>query len=82
VEKLFSNPIALIFILIIVMMVFGLGKLPEVGSNMGKAIRNFRDSSKSEDDSADDEAEEAPVKKTRKTPVKQIAAKSAVSKED
>jgi sec-independent protein translocase protein TatA len=67
VEKLFSNPIALIFILIIVMMVFGLGKLPEVGSNMGKAIRNFRDSSKSEVDEEDEEEEAAPVKKARKT---------------
>jgi sec-independent protein translocase protein TatA len=62
-EKLFSNPLALIVILIIVMMIFGLGKLPEVGSNMGKAIRNFRDSSKSQ---GDEEEEEAPKKTVRK----------------
>jgi sec-independent protein translocase protein TatA len=63
-EKLFSNPLALIVILIIVMMIFGLGKLPKVGSDVGKAIRNFRDSAKSEED-------EAPVKKVRKTAPRQ-----------
>ena len=32
----------LIVILVIVMIVFGAGRLPQLGENMGKAIRNFK----------------------------------------
>ncbi|MDA1349805.1 MAG: twin-arginine translocase TatA/TatE family subunit [Chloroflexi bacterium] len=32
----------LILILVIVMIVFGVGRLPEVGGALGKAIRQFR----------------------------------------
>lgn len=32
----------LIVILVIVVLVFGVGKLPELGSGIGKAIRNFK----------------------------------------
>ena len=34
----------LILILVIVMVVFGVGRLPEVGGALGKAIRQFRSS--------------------------------------
>jgi len=32
----------LIVILVIVVLVFGVGKLPEVGAGIGKAIKNFK----------------------------------------
>lgn len=32
----------LIIILVIILIIFGAGKLPEIGSGMGKAIRNFK----------------------------------------
>jgi sec-independent protein translocase protein TatA len=32
----------LLMILVIVMIIFGDGKLPEIGSGMGKAIRSFK----------------------------------------
>ena len=32
----------LIIILVIVLLIFGAGKLPEIGGAMGKAIREFR----------------------------------------
>lgn len=32
----------LIVILIIVLIIFGAGKLPEIGSGIGKGIRNFK----------------------------------------
>jgi sec-independent protein translocase protein TatA len=32
----------LIVILVIVVIVFGAGKLPQIGENLGKAIRNFK----------------------------------------
>ncbi|MBI4639831.1 MAG: twin-arginine translocase TatA/TatE family subunit [Candidatus Tectomicrobia bacterium] len=32
----------LLIILIIIMIVFGAGKLPEIGSGLGKGIKNFK----------------------------------------
>ncbi|MBC8433109.1 MAG: twin-arginine translocase TatA/TatE family subunit [Desulfobacterales bacterium] len=32
----------LIVILVIALIIFGAGKLPEIGAGMGKAIRNFK----------------------------------------
>lgn len=34
----------LLVILVIVILVFGVGKLPEVGTGIGKAIKNFKKS--------------------------------------
>uniref|UniRef100_UPI00405751FB twin-arginine translocase TatA/TatE family subunit n=1 Tax=Candidatus Electronema sp. TaxID=2698783 RepID=UPI00405751FB len=39
----------LIIILVIIVIIFGAGKLPEIGSGIGKGIRNFKDSVKSPD---------------------------------
>lgn len=36
------GPMELIIILVIVMMIFGIGKLPQVGNAIGKSIREFR----------------------------------------
>ena len=41
--KIFDNPVALIVILIVVMMIFGIGKLPAIGADVGKTIRGFKD---------------------------------------
>jgi sec-independent protein translocase protein TatA len=32
----------LIIIMVIALIIFGAGKLPQIGENMGKAIRNFK----------------------------------------
>jgi len=32
----------LVIILVIILIIFGAGKLPEIGSGLGKAIRNFK----------------------------------------
>ena len=32
----------LIIIMVIVLIIFGAGKLPEIGAGMGKAIKNFK----------------------------------------
>jgi sec-independent protein translocase protein TatA len=44
-EGLFQ-PSHLIFILIIVLILFGPGKLPELGKGLGKGIREFKDALK------------------------------------
>lgn len=36
----------LVVILVIVLIIFGAGKLPEIGSGLGKGIRNFKRSAK------------------------------------
>lgn len=36
------GPMELIILLVIIMIVFGVGKLPEVGQSLGKAIREFK----------------------------------------
>ena len=46
-----------IIILVIVIIIFGVGKLPEIGGALGKSIREFRESSKpSDEDAAGDES--------------------------
>jgi sec-independent protein translocase protein TatA len=39
----------LIVILVIIVIIFGAGKLPEIGSGIGKGIKNFKNATKSED---------------------------------
>lgn len=36
----------LIIILVIIVIIFGAGKLPEIGSGLGKGIKNFKQSTK------------------------------------
>ena len=52
----------LIVILVIVVIIFGAGKLPEIGSGIGKGIKNFRDATKKEDETKklDEEKSEKP----------------------
>lgn len=38
----------LVIILVIILIVFGAGKLPEIGGGLGKAISNFRRATKDE----------------------------------
>lgn len=40
----------LIIILIVVLIFFGVGKLPEIGGGFGKAIRNFKKAGSGEDE--------------------------------
>ncbi|MBT4074516.1 MAG: twin-arginine translocase TatA/TatE family subunit [Chloroflexi bacterium] len=48
----------LIIILLIVVIVFGIGRLPEVGGGLGKGIREFRRSVTGKDDDPADDADE------------------------
>lgn len=40
----------LIIILVIIMIIFGAGKIPQIGSAFGKTIKNFKKSMKEEDE--------------------------------
>jgi sec-independent protein translocase protein TatA len=54
-----------IIILVIVLIIFGAGKLPEIGGGIGKAIRNFKDATKNqpEEDTSSRRIETEPAKK-------------------
>ncbi len=40
----------LVVILVIIVIIFGAGKLPEIGSGIGKGIKNFKEATKKEED--------------------------------
>lgn len=48
----------LIIILVIILIIFGAGKLPEIGGGLGKAIRNFRDANKESETKGPDKIED------------------------
>lgn len=41
----------LVVILVIIVIIFGAGKLPEIGSGIGKGIKNFKEATKKEEES-------------------------------
>ena len=43
----------LIIILVIIFIIFGAGKLPEIGKGLGKGIKNFKNSLSGKDDPDD-----------------------------
>lgn len=50
----------LIIILVIILIIFGAGKLPEIGSGMGKAIRNFKGATSENDKKEPEKIDEKP----------------------
>ncbi|NMC73852.1 MAG: twin-arginine translocase TatA/TatE family subunit [Geobacteraceae bacterium] len=36
------SPLAILIILLLVLILFGAGKLPEIGSSLGRGIKNFK----------------------------------------
>ena len=51
-EGLF-RPMHLVVILVIVLLIFGPGKLPEVGNSIGKAIRGFKKAIEDQEDTSE-----------------------------
>ncbi len=51
------GPFELIIILVIVIIIFGVGRLPEIGGAVGKAIREFRNSTADDENTPAVEAE-------------------------
>ena len=56
----------LMIILVIVIVVFGVGKLPQIGSALGQSIRGFREATKIDEEDKD-EAEKPAARRTKKT---------------
>ena len=58
------GPLELVIILVIVMLIFGVGKLSDIGGALGKSIREFRKSSM---DETQEQASSSKDNKERKT---------------
>jgi len=48
----------LLVILVIVLVVFGAGKLPEIGKSLGQSIKNFKHAAKEEDKKTPEDSED------------------------
>lgn len=48
----------LLIVLVIVLVIFGAGKLPQIGGNIGKAIKNFKSGVKEDEVEADKSKEQ------------------------
>ena len=66
----------LMIILVIIMIIFGAGKLPEIGSAFGRSIKNFKSSMKE----AQEEEENAEVEASQQTAIEE--GKEAESEEN
>jgi sec-independent protein translocase protein TatA len=56
------GPWEIILILVVVLIIFGAGKLPQVGSALGKGIRSFKKGASGALDEDEEEEEPAPKK--------------------
>ena len=56
----------LIIVLVIVLIIFGVGRLPEIGGAMGKAIREFRRSQSTDDEKKEQSTQDAEVQEETK----------------
>ena len=61
------SPTHLIFILLIVLILFGPGKLPELGKGLGKGIREFKDAMRGGTDGSSDRKEEKKSEEEKKS---------------
>ena len=70
----------IVLILVVVLIVFGVGKLPQVGGAIGKSIRAFQKGQRGELlDGAEEEAEEAEEEEAKPKPSRKVAAKAKKS---
>ncbi len=60
------GPMELVLILLIVIIIFGVGRLPEVGSAVGKTLRGFREAIQDEGEESK-KAEKKPEEKETKS---------------
>ncbi len=68
------GPLELGIILVIIIIIFGAGKLPEIGGALGKGIREFKDSSKDDpEETVNSETSSAskPVESSASEPAKE-----------
>ena len=68
----------LMIILVIIMIIFGAGKLPEIGSAFGRSIKNFKTSMKE----ANEEEETAQVEEGQQGAIEEVKAEEDMTEEE
>ena len=63
------GPWEIALILVIILIVFGVGKLPQIGGAIGKGMRSFQKGRRGDDDEEEEE-EKKPTKSARKKTTK------------
>lgn len=76
------QPMHLIIILIIVLIIFGPGKLPELGGSIGKAIRDFKKAMEEPEKKPDEVAQTKKMEEPVKKPDEAVEAKKMEDKKD
>jgi len=61
------GPWEIALVLVIILIVFGVGKLPQVGGAIGKGLRAFKRGQRGEDEEEEEEEEEEEKPKPKKT---------------
>ena len=75
------GPLEIVLILVIILVIFGVGKLPQVGSAIGKSIRAFKEGQSGEDEEETKKPRRRTVKKAVKKPAERAPAPQAPSEE-
>ena len=60
------GPLEIILVLVIILIIFGVGKLPQVGGAIGKSIREFRKQREGEEEKGKDVAKSTETEKETK----------------
>ncbi len=60
------GPLELAIILVIVLLIFGVGRLPQIGSSLGRSMRAFKSAITGEDDGEPEGAKGGKVKSSAK----------------
>ncbi len=64
------GPWEIALVLVIILIVFGVGKLPQVGGAIGNGLRAFKRGQRGEDDEEEEEEKAIPKKTTRRKTTK------------
>ncbi|MGI2336040.1 MAG: twin-arginine translocase TatA/TatE family subunit [Dehalogenimonas sp.] len=64
------GPMELVIILVIVLLIFGVGKLPQVGEALGKGLKSFQKASSGEDE--EEKKEEVKAEKSAEEPKAEV----------
>lgn len=73
------GPLELVIILVIALLILGPGKLPDVGSALGKSIREFRKASSDVQDAVNVKVDTSPLPQSTATPVDAAPATSTAA---
>ena len=73
------GPLEAVLILVVILVIFGVGKLPQIGSSLGKSIRAFKEGQSGDDEVEEAEEVEEAAEETKK-PRRKKAKKSTARK--